>query len=70
MAEYVVEVERIIGKGYTAYQHGRPKEEIIRCRDCLYWEDEDYCLHWQTSKYEAPCTLPEDFCSYAEKRVE
>lgn len=54
---------------YDVKEPFEQREEIIRCCDCLYWEDEDYCLHWQTSPYEAPCTLPEDFCSYAERRA-
>lgn len=49
--------------------------ELIRCRDCIYWRDEDFCANpqWQTGGpsnglIAFPCTFPENFCSYAEKR--
>lgn len=51
------------------------KDELIRCRDCIYWRDEDFCANpqWQTGRpsnglIAFPCTFPESFCSYAEKR--
>lgn len=52
------------------------KDELIRCRDCIYWCDEDFCLNpqWQTGPrssggiVEFPCTFPDDFCSYGERR--
>lgn len=50
---------------------------IVRCRDCIYWRDEDFCANpqWQTGVsrnglMSFPCTFPESFCSYAEKREE
>lgn len=50
--------------------------ELIRCRDCIYWCDEDFCLNpqWQTGPRSSegivkfPCTFPDDFCSYSERR--
>lgn len=49
--------------------------ELICCRDCLYWRDEDFCANpqWQTGVprnglISFPCTFPESFCSYGEKR--
>ena len=50
-------------------------EEVIRCRDCFYWRDEDFCINsqWQANApsrglIEFPCTTREDFCSFAEPR--
>ena len=46
-------------------------EEVIRCRDCLYWIDEDYCTNpkWRVGRtYERPCTEPDGFCAWAERR--
>lgn len=71
MTEHIYETRLVKQNGWEIYfpkSGASPKEEIIRCRDCVNWREEDYCVHWQTSKYEAPCTLPDDFCSYAEKR--
>lgn len=51
------------------------RSELVRCRDCIYWRDEDFCANpqWQTGRpsnglIAFPCTFPESFCSYAEKR--
>lgn len=47
------------------------REEIIRCRDCFYWVDEDFCNNPQWHDFSSctrPCTYPENFCSWAEKR--
>ena len=51
--------------------------ELIRCRDCIYWRDEDFCSNsqWLAGRpynglMSFPCTFPESFCSYAEKREE
>lgn len=47
-------------------------EEVIRCRDCLYWIDDDFCNNpqWHVSHpaCERPCTEPNGFCSWAERR--
>lgn len=52
-------------------------DEVVRCKDCLYWRDEDFCANpqWQTGGpsnglISFPCTFPEDFCSYAEPKEE
>ena len=45
--------------------------EVIRCRDCLYWIDKDYCVNpkWRVgSTCERPCTEPDGFCAWAERR--
>lgn len=45
--------------------------EIIRCKDCKYWQDNnggyfnDECRWWNEETPE-----PDDFCSYAERRGE
>lgn len=34
--------------------------EVVRCRDCKYWDDEDRCkLAW---------TMPDEYCSRGEKK--
>lgn len=46
-------------------------QEVIRCKDCLYWWDEDFCNHPQWHEFDSltrPCTDPDDFCSMAERR--
>lgn len=49
--------------------------EVIRCKDCLYWRDEDFCANpqWQANAprnglIEFPCTLCDSFCSFAEPK--
>lgn len=48
------------------------KDSVIRCRDCFYWIDEDFCNNpqWHVSHpaCERPCTEPNGFCSWAERR--
>lgn len=51
--------------------------ELVRCRDCIYWRDEDFCSNsqWLAGRpynglMSFPCTFPDSFCSYAEKREE
>ena len=49
----------------------RRGEEVIRCRDCLYWIDEDYCVNpkWRVGRTcERPCTEPDGFCAWAGRR--
>ena len=49
--------------------------ELVRCKDCIYWKDEDFCANPQwlsgvgtrSGVVEFPCTFPDEFCSYAEK---
>lgn len=52
-------------------------EEVIRCKDCLYWRDEDFCVNpqWRVNApsnglVEFPCTFPDSFCSFAESKEE
>lgn len=52
-------------------------EKVIRCKDCFYWRDDDFCINpqWQANApsnglVEFPCTFPESFCSFAEPREE
>lgn len=46
---------------------------IIRCKDCFYWREEDFCVNPQWNNNSTndkfllyPCTDYDDFCSYAE----
>lgn len=46
-----------------------PREELIRCKDCKYFEIEDsdihcWCTEWQHYRE------PDDYCSDAERRKE
>lgn len=67
--EYICETERWKDKRGDRYDEPaiRWNEKIIRCRDCFYWCDEDFCINpqWKQSLYEAPCTDPDSFCSFA-----
>lgn len=86
MMERIISDERIAHINRTAYRAGRcasdvytqvgaDGEEIVRCRDCFYWRDEDFCANpqWQAIRsssglVECPCTFPESFCSFGERR--
>lgn len=82
MAEYIVRVDESRKatdhpKDPVAWLYSLPVlEEVVRCRDCIYWCDEDFCSNpqWQTGPrssggiVELPCTFPDDFCSYSERR--
>ena len=39
------------------------KERIVRCRECLEYDD-DWCMYWQN------VINPDDFCSYGEREGE
>ncbi len=65
MTERIIDTERIECAG----------EEVVRCLNCFYWRDEDFCANpqWQANKshnglVEFPCTFPESFCSFGERR--
>ncbi len=56
-----------IGNGQ--YNMGLTDEEVIRCRDCIYWIDEDFCNNpkWHLdSKLLRPCTEPDGYCAWSE----
>ena len=76
MSDYELGEERVVR--YAGVEYGEDvwidEGELVRCRDCAYWRDEDFCANpqWQTGGpsnglISFPCTFPEDFCSYAEK---
>ena len=64
--------------GWDFYNDGNPRiklwktdEEVIRCHDCAYWIDADYCINpkWRVGRTcERPCTEPDGFCAWAERR--
>lgn len=65
----------IVDKGEIAANQMKDAEpdmvEVIRCQDCLYWKDEDFCNNPQwhlNNKMLRPCTEPDSFCSYAGPR--
>lgn len=70
MTEHIYESKLVKQNDWAIYfpiNDASPKERIIRCRDCFYWRDEDYCINpqWRQSPYEAPCTYEDSFCSFA-----
>lgn len=38
-----------------------PSIEIVRCKECLEYDD-DWCMYWQN------VINPDDFCSYGERK--
>ena len=38
------------------------KETIIRCKDCKYFDGDEWCYEWGENK-----VREDDFCSYAER---
>ena len=47
-------------KRYIMRQDAVDAVEVVRCKDCRYWDDGD-C-------YRLELSMPTDFCSYGEKR--
>ena len=45
--------------------------EIVRCKDCRYYSDDDEYEHW-CNGFGCPArlTTPDDFCSRAERRTD
>lgn len=48
----------------NAYERGRAEAEaeIVRCKDCKWFYEDKWCVRYMYA------LLPEDFCSYAERR--
>lgn len=44
------------------------REEIVRCRDCEYYEPNDY-IHF-TCEYLQCWAKPDDYCAWGERRGE
>lgn len=75
MSEYIIQDIQLAHLESSGSRKLLEMPELIRCRDCIYWRDEDFCANpqWQTGGPSNglivfPCTFPENFCSYAEKR--
>ena len=83
MAEYVVERSSFKfdykGKTVTVERPINYKEEVIRCRDCKYYENKKFIdyndneyehLCWYFADYEntPPKVEPDGFCAWGEKR--
>ena len=45
------------------YIEEAPSIDIVRCRECLEYDD-DWCMYWQN------VINPDDFCSYGEREGE
>lgn len=45
--------------------------EVVRCRDCVYWENgKDYTPFCNRPEYGFhECPKPDDFCSYGERKL-
>lgn len=45
--------------------------EVVRCKDCVYWENgkdySPYCNHFASALND---TVEDDFCSYGERKTE
>lgn len=52
--------------------HGQsvmPKQELIRCKDCIYWQDNNGGYPHGNCKWNADETPdPDDYCSGAERK--
>ncbi len=74
MSEYIGVRGEVVGcdkGGKPLYSMYLTDEEIVRCRDCIYWIDEDYCINpkWRIGRTcERPCTEPNGFCAWAERK--
>lgn len=70
MSEYIYEThgEQVIGnpKGFIF-----PKGEIVRCRDCMFYEEEGFCS-WFECSYCSECQRvePDGYCAWGVKRKE
>ena len=42
--------------------------EVVRCKDCLYWEEYDGEMFCNCYSNLMTDTAPDDFCSYGERR--
>ena len=82
MIEHITNIKEFIDVQANAYAAGcygrdsfeakKPQgDKVIRCKDCFYWTDEDFCNNPQWHDDDGkkigtrPCTFPEDYCSYA-----
>ncbi len=52
-------------------QSGVKCEEIVRCRDCRFYEEEGFC-NWFECSYCGECQRvePDGFCAWGERRVD
>ena len=78
MINETLEAERAYHKGLSEeYYRGyrAAKDEIVHCENCKHWSDSNQCARpelsgnrWHDAKYFD--TLPDDYCSYGERREE
>ena len=67
MKEYIVK-GRLDNK--TGFMSFTVKQELIRCKDCVYFTSEKSGEHWNTCRfYDAPKTA-DGYCNDAERRGE
>ncbi len=66
MAEYIFEINDVLLDEETGKAVMKPKVngELIRCKNCKWFYEDKWCVRYMYA------LLPEDFCSYAERREE
>lgn len=69
MSEYIVNLEGELGMALAVACAGAgfAREEIVRCRDCKYYDDYTGCCTRRDNV--APMAVtPDGFCAWAERR--
>lgn len=66
--EWIVEVLKDIDGMHTGYLH---KGELVRCKECKYWEESQYYQEFMVCTYIKGATFTrqhDDFCSRGERK--
>ncbi len=59
---FAVSLESVLGG--IDFQPAADVEKVVRCKDCNYYGDDEFCPSRSLADY----TNPYDFCSYGERR--
>lgn len=77
MSEHIYEDSDMEHERYHVIPFGSMHEEIVRCRDCAYYDDEDGLDGWGPKCWRDPehsgtavWTRPDGFCWRAERKAE
>ena len=62
--EWIVEVLKDIEGMHTGYLH---KGELVRCKDCEYYDDEEYGETTRWCVWHESPVQGEDYCSYGKR---
>ena len=77
MSEHIIETEMFGDTAFVTIPPKEPKEEIVRCRDCEYFEqdytdgvmfDETVCWAWDNGHDYPSYTNPDGFCYLGKRR--